>query len=167
ESVDDVDDDLESVRKSFSADGISFSTVQKLGELTAKEIPGTVVVLALNCQTRFFEGGEVLGVRSEHIELLDTRRMHTRHIQNRDVLIEASLGIYITPLTDFFSMVGALSVLVDITRKLLGQIGVDEVRLRVLVVSEYDLGRVLLCCVVDRQPRDVRQDLSCDEVLHP
>ena len=77
--------------------------------------------------------------------------MHTRHIQKCNVRVKAWLGIYITPLTDEFSMVVTILSVEDVSWELLSQVSVNELGLWGLVVAKYDLRCVLLRGVVDRQ----------------
>src|SRR6188472_4217436 len=81
QSIDSVDDDLESVRKSFSP----FIASQTLRELTSQHAPGAFVVLRLNCHTGCLEVGEVGGVGAKEVKALNARRMHGRHVQKRHV----------------------------------------------------------------------------------
>ena len=54
---------------------------------------------------------------------------------------------------------------VRISRERLVQVRVDELRLRTLLVSEYDLSGVVLCGVINRKTRKLRQNLTSNEIL--
>ena len=90
--------------------------------------------------------------------------MHGRNVKESDVLIEPGLSINVAAFSSDLTPVGAGSEVVHISRELLRQVRIDELRLRGLVVPEYDLPGVLLRCVIDRQATELRQNLSSNNV---
>src|SRR3954447_17979378 len=91
--------------------------------------------------------------------------MHRSNIQQGYAVVDSRFGIYVSTFSGAFVSVKALTRVERVTWKLLTQICVDEVLLRVLVVSKYDLRGMCLSSIVDAQSTQFGHDLTGDEIL--
>ena len=74
------------------------------------------------------------------------------------------LSVDVSTLAGIFILVGTLTLLERVTGELFTQIGVDELGLRVLVVTEDDLGCMPLSRVVDSETAEFCQNAACGKV---
>src|SRR3954471_3375043 len=118
----------------------------------------------LDCHASLSKISESFRVRTEEIQVFNRCWMHTCNIQQSNVHVATGLSVDVPSLSRIFATVRRLSVVIDVPRELLAEVGVVELGLRVLVVTEHNFGGMPLCRVVDREPTQGSQDLTCDVI---
>ena len=171
-----VDRDLQSIRQCL---GIVL-TLQIWRQRTVQHLLSRVVLTMLDGHTSSLNIGELLGVRTEQIQVLNRGGVHGSHVEKCDIAVHARLGVDVTTLADLFALVRALSEVVDVPREMnrirpdlltvlellsRSQVGVDKLVLRLAVVPENDPGGVRVRGRVHRQSGNIGQHTTSDEVL--
>src|SRR5690606_25274930 len=161
QTIDDVDHNLQSVRECLSI----FFALQIWLQSAIKHLTCGLVVLMLNRNTSLLQRREVLRVDSEEVEFFDRRRMHRCNVELNNILVVTRLSIDVTTFTDLLSSVSALTVTKLTTLEVFRELRIFELVLGTLIALKDDSCGVFLCRVIDRETTELRQDLTCNEVL--